>query len=155
MMIKPWKFGAPNAPGQEYPFENMLNPRNNNFGITAEGVRNPGISPAGTGYDFVNPVVTYGPLATASSAAVTGIGSLMFSVLAQNSLFPFATFSNHRVVQVGNVLYDPSYGTKYADKAAFVSQAVAGFYKIDPNNPNVMLIRKPKPNLDGEVKIGP
>jgi hypothetical protein len=48
-------------------------------------------------------------------------------VAGQNNPSPKAMFPNHRLISIGGVLYDPSYGKTYASVADFESKAVAGF----------------------------
>jgi hypothetical protein len=46
----------------------------------------------------------------------------------QNNFFPIATFTNHVLNVVGNRIFDPSYGSTYANLADMQNQAIAGFY---------------------------
>jgi hypothetical protein len=68
----------------------------------------------------------------------------------QNNPSPQAVFTDHAIVQVGSMYFDPSYGLTYKDAKDFQSQAIAGFYvrefvndgqgtrrfKIRPANPS-------------------
>jgi hypothetical protein len=78
----------------------------------------------------------------------------------QNMTQPFSMFNNHEVVQFGNVIYDPSYGsapynqnTEEARLAAMETAAIAGYAVVrrDPKNPGkvFLFIRKPDPNNVG------
>ena len=73
-------------------------------------------------YDIVGtPGVTYG-------------GRPVGPLLAQNNPNPFATFSNHIVVKIGDKYYDPSYGgaLPYNSPLDFQPTSVAGFFKVEP-----------------------
>jgi hypothetical protein len=53
----------------------------------------------------------------------------------QNSVNPASIFSNHAVVKIDNMLYDPSYGVTYAYAAdnklgVFESDALAGYARV-------------------------
>jgi hypothetical protein len=51
----------------------------------------------------------------------------------QNSPDPMSIFGNHKVVQIGDTLYDPSYGTIYSSLQDFENKAIAGYMVVKTN----------------------
>jgi hypothetical protein len=105
MLVKHWFFGFPNNPFNNrwlYPWVDLTP-------TTTMGLYP--LMRVPRGYVLAGPVAYIGHLC-------------------QNNTFPIATFTNHVLNVVGNRIFDPSYGSTYANLADMQNQAIAGFYNV-------------------------
>jgi hypothetical protein len=129
-MVKNWKFLAKNNKDKNYRWVNQFN------GPAIFGGAWPAMT-IPTGYDWKGAV------------AVKYKG-----IACQNNTFPMGNFTNHIIVKVDDLFYDPSYGLTYANKYAIQNKAIAGFYDIGGLAKQKMFMRKaPKASKKGGLEI--
>ncbi len=133
MLIKNWNFIGPGTAGNNkapYLWQNTL----------ADPTQNPNNFPGGFGcYVKKYPDGSWGYYWGATVEVSDTIGAF-----GQNTWNPKSHFSDHMLIKISGVYYDPSYGNKFNSKLECEDASVAGFYTVEafPNNTYRLIIRQ-------------